>query len=228
MNDASGTLQKYLRERGMTLDPGYFPQAAGVLVQALMEAEVQHITEAERYERSESRRVYRNGYRESLWQTAWGDVLLKIPKLRRGTYYPRFLDAAENHIHELVLTAYTQGIDWQHLHSQLHSLNLEPLHPGELADIGQQLADIVQQFRSAPLDSHMTGLYLDIVDFMQGSRARSLLIAIGIDQSGAYRLLTHEIALDADDETWLKLLRGVQARGLRHVDHVISAQDYGV
>ncbi len=228
MNDASRVLQKYLHQRGLSLDPAYVPQAAGVLVQALMEAEVQHITDAERYERSHARRVYRNGYRESLWQTAWGDILLKIPKLRRGTYYPQFLDSAETLIQELVLDAYTRGIDRQQLADQLRTLAMEPLQLSELADMSERLEDVVRSFREAPLENHMTGLYLDIVDFMQGSRARSLLVAIGIDEAGEYRLLAHDIVINADDEAWLKLLRGLQARGLRHLEHVVSAQDYGV
>ncbi len=59
----------------------------------LMEVEVSELVGAERGERRpEERATHRNGYRAREWQTRPGTLELQIPKLRRGSYFPSFLE----------------------------------------------------------------------------------------------------------------------------------------
>jgi transposase-like protein len=58
----------------------------------LMEMEVGNLTGAGHGEKSPARLVQRNGYRERDWQTRAGTVELRIPKLRKGCYFPGFLE----------------------------------------------------------------------------------------------------------------------------------------
>lgn len=59
---------------------------------AIMEAEVSQLTGADHGERSDARATYRNGYRPRDFDTRVGTVPLAIPKVREGTYCPRFLE----------------------------------------------------------------------------------------------------------------------------------------
>ena len=63
-----------------------------LLAQALMELEVSEEIGAERYQRTDERKTYRNGYRKRRWDTRVGTVQLKIPKLRQGSYFPSLLE----------------------------------------------------------------------------------------------------------------------------------------
>ena len=63
-----------------------------LLAQALMELEVDEGIGAERYQRTVERKTYRNGYRKRRWDTRVGTVQLKIPKLRKGSYFPSLLE----------------------------------------------------------------------------------------------------------------------------------------
>ena len=58
----------------------------------LMEAEVQARTGAAHGVRDPGRQAQRNGYRERGWETRVGRVELAIPKLRKGSYFPSFLE----------------------------------------------------------------------------------------------------------------------------------------
>ncbi len=64
-----------------------------VLSEARMEWAVSQQVGAEPYARDGARTPYRNGYRERLWQTRVGDVPLRIPKVRDGSYFPSLLEA---------------------------------------------------------------------------------------------------------------------------------------
>src|SRR4051795_12828591 len=82
------------------------------VVQQLMEAEVSELIGAERGERSEERLTHRNGYRPRRWDTRAGELELTIPKIRRGSYFPSFLEPrrrSEQALVSVVQQAYVCG-----------------------------------------------------------------------------------------------------------------------
>jgi transposase-like protein len=62
----------------------------GFAAQRLMELEVEGLTGASYGEKNPERLAQRNGYRDRTWETRAGTVELRIPKLRRGCYFPAF------------------------------------------------------------------------------------------------------------------------------------------
>src|SRR5215467_8771319 len=69
---------------------------AEAVLQLLMEADVEGLIGAGRYERSSERSTWRNGYRERILDTRLGSLQLRIPKLRQGSYFPPFLEARKS------------------------------------------------------------------------------------------------------------------------------------
>jgi putative transposase len=69
----------------------YVKAAVEAALNALMDAEVSAMVQADHYQRSGTRTAYRNGYRVRRWRTDVGTLVLHIPKLRSGSYYPAFL-----------------------------------------------------------------------------------------------------------------------------------------
>ncbi len=65
-----------------------------LVLQALIDREATEVIGAERYERSDARTTWRNGSRERLLATKAGDVELRIPKLRTGSFFPPSSSAA--------------------------------------------------------------------------------------------------------------------------------------
>lgn len=64
----------------------------GFTAEKLMALEVGAATVAGYDEKSGLRVAQRNDYRDRDWETRAGTVELRIPKLRTGSYFPRFLD----------------------------------------------------------------------------------------------------------------------------------------
>jgi len=73
-------------------DLDFMRRAMEVVLQALIDLEAAREIGAGRYERTESRRTYRNGNRDRLLSTKAGDVNLRILKLRQGSFFPSLLE----------------------------------------------------------------------------------------------------------------------------------------
>ena len=79
----------------------------------IMEVEIETRTGAAKGARSPLREVQRNGYRERDWDTRTGRISLKIPKLRKDSYLPSFLEprrTAEKALVAVIQEAYVKGI----------------------------------------------------------------------------------------------------------------------
>jgi putative transposase len=110
MTDEMMSLQALLEKSS---DTDLLREMIGFAAHRLMELEVETLTGAARGERSADRLTHRNGYRERDWETRAGTVELRIPKLRRGSYFPGFLEPrrlAEKALTAVIQEAYIQGV----------------------------------------------------------------------------------------------------------------------
>lgn len=97
-------------------DADFLREMIGFAAQRLMDLEVGGLTGAGYGEKSSDRLAQRNGYRERDRGTRAGTVELRIPRLRKGSYYPALLEprrVAEKALTAVVQEAYIQGISTQ-------------------------------------------------------------------------------------------------------------------
>ena len=85
----------------------------GTMLQELVDAEATAFIGAGPHERTEARVTQRNGTRDKTVTTATGDLTIKIPKVRTGSFFPallaprRRIDVA---LHAVVMQAYVEGV----------------------------------------------------------------------------------------------------------------------
>jgi len=94
-------------------DADLLREMIGFAAERLMDLEVGAKTNAEYGEKSTERTSQRSGYRERDWQTRAGQVELKIPRLRTGSYFPYFpapRRSVEKALTAVIQEAYVHGI----------------------------------------------------------------------------------------------------------------------
>src|SRR4051794_40081833 len=201
----------------------------------LMEAEVSQVVGAELGERRpEDRMTHRNGYRTREWQTRAGTIELQIPKLRRGSYFPSFLEPrrrSEQALLAVIQQCYVCGVSTRRVDQLVESLGLR-VSKSEVSRICQALDEHVDAFRSRPLEGAYPYLFLDakVEKVRDGGRVvtKALVIAHGVHESGRREILGIDVGEAETEAFWTDFLRSLVARGLVGVQLAISDAHAGL
>jgi putative transposase len=228
-------LNDYLRKLNLDLDPDFLRGTIQVLTGLLMEAAVRSHIGAAPHERTPERTTQRNGYREREWQTRVGEIDLRIPRLRTGSYFPSFLEPrrrAEKALLNVIQTAYLQGVSTRKIDDLVQALGLEGLDKSAVSRITAELDTAVTAFRQRPLTDAYPYLWLDAlyIKVRQNHRVvgMAVVIAIGVRSTGEREILGVDIGASEEGAFWTAFLRSLVQRGLRGVQLVISDAHSGL
>jgi transposase-like protein len=205
------------------------------VVQQLMEAEVSELVGATRGERArEERLTHRNGYRARRWATRAGEIELAIPKLRRGSYFPSFLEPrrrSEQALVSVVQEAYVAGVSTRKVDQVVESLGLR-ISKSEVSRICEGLDEQVEVFRNRPLEGRYPYLWLDakVEKVRDGGRVvrKALVLAYGVHESGYREVIGLDVGEAETEAFWRSFLRSLLERGLTGVQLVVSDAHAGL
>ena len=99
-----------------------------LVLQALIELEAAQAIGAEPYERRPERTTHRNGHRERTLSTKAGDLELRIPKLRSGTFFPTLLEPRrriDRALWAVVMEAYVHGVSTRKVDDLVRALGID-------------------------------------------------------------------------------------------------------
>ena len=129
-----------------------------------MELEVGGLTGTAHGERSPDRLVQRNGYRGRDWQTRAGTVELRIPRLRRGFYFPTFLEArrtAEKALTAVIQEAYVHGISTRSVNDLVRAIGIEGVSKSQVSRLRSEIDERVHDFLFRPIKGDWPYFWLD-------------------------------------------------------------------
>jgi transposase-like protein len=232
MTDDKIALRELL-EKGS--DATFLREMIGFAAQRLMELDVGEATGAAHGERSPDRLVQRNGYRDRDWQTRVGTVELRIPKLRRGSYFPAFLEprrTAEKALTAVIQEAYIQGISTRSVDDLVRAMGMEGISKSQVSRLCAEIDDRVKDFLGRPIEGDWPYLWLDATYVKVREAGRivpvAVTIAVGVNADGRREVLGMAVGSSEAEPFWLDFLRSLKRRGLAGVKLVISDAHEGL
>jgi len=216
-------------------DADLLREMIGFTAQRLMELEVEGLTGAPYGEKSQERLVQRNGYRDRIWETRAGTVELRIPKLRKGSYFPGFLEPrrlAEKALAAVVQEAYVHGVSTRSVDDLVKAMGMTGISKSQVSRLCEEIDEKVKAFLSRPIEGDWPYLWIDAtyVKVRQSGRIVSVavIVAVGVNSDGRREVLGMDIGPSEAETFWTEFLRKLARRGLRGVKLVISDAHEGI
>ena len=216
-------------------DADLLREMIGFSAQRLMELEVQGLTGAEHGERTPERINQRNGYRDRPWETRAGTVDLKVPKLRKGSYFPAFLEPrrmAEKALTAVIHEAYIQGVSTRSVDDLVQAMGMSGISKSQVSRLCGEIDDKIRSFLDRPLEGEWPYLWLDATYVKVREAGRiipvAVTVAVAVNDQGRREVLGMAIGASEAETFWTSFLRSLTRRGLRGVQLVISDDHKGL
>lgn len=211
--------------------------ATETLHQALIEAELTAVIGAGPHERTESRTAQRTGSRPRTLTTTAGDLELRIPKLRAGSFFPSPLERRRRigqALVTVVMEASLHGVSTRKVDDLVRALGADTgISESEVSRICADLDEEVAAFR----DRSLTGtacphVFPDATCCKARVNRRvisqAVVIATGVAADGHREVLGCAVGDSEDGAFWTAFLRSLEGRGLAGTQLVISDAHTGL
>lgn len=172
--------------------------------------------------------------------TKAGDVELRIPKLRKGSFFPIILEPRrriDQALYAVVMEAYVHGISTRSVDDLVEAMGGTGVSKSEVSRICANLDEVVGAFRTRALDhAEFPYIYLDATYLHVRNKpgkggqvvSMAVVVATGVTARGDREILGLDVG-DSEDETfWRAFLLSLKQRGLGAVKLVISDQHSGL
>jgi len=208
----------------------------GGMLQAVVDAEATSHIGAGLHQRNDDRTTRRNGTRDKLVTTAAGDLTVKIPKVRTGSFFPallaprRRIDVA---LHAVVMQAYVEGVSTRRVDDLVIAMGGTGISKSEVSRICAQLDTEAAIWRTRTLD-HIAFPYVFLdatyckVRLNGRVVSQAVVIATGVSADGRREVLGCATGDSETEAFWTEFLRDLRDRGLTGVQLVISDAHRGL
>jgi putative transposase len=195
----------------------------------MMGLEIEARTGAASGSHSVARFNHRNGYREHGWDTRAGRIDLAIPKLRKGGYFPSFLQprrTAEKALAAVIQEAYVHGVSTRSVDDLVKAMGASGVSKSQGSRLVAEIDERVNAFMARPIEGEWPYLWIDAtyLKVREGGRivSTAAIIAVGVNTDGRREVLSVATGPSEAEPFWKAFLRSLADRGLRGVKLVIA------
>ena len=201
----------------------------------VMQIEAMQQAGAEPYQRAESRKAHRNGYKNRSLKTRVGEIQLKKPQFREIAFETKVFarySRVEKALLNAVIESYLQGVSTRRIKDIVSQLGIEDLSASSVSRISKELDEKVEEFLKRPIEQAVPYLFVDASYFKVRNESRyvtkAFLVVAGIREDGYREILGARIADVEDELFWSGLFQDLKDRGLSGVKLVVSDGHKGI
>jgi putative transposase len=232
MTDAKMALLELVEQEA---DTDLVREMLAFAAERMMEMEIEAKTGAPAGTRSPDRLNHRNGYRERDWDTRAGRIELAIPKLRKGSYFPSFLEprrTAEKALVAVIQEAYIQGISTRSVDNLVKAMGGTGVSKSQVSRLIIEIDERVNAFLNRPIEGEWPYMWIDATYLKEREGGRivstAVIVAVGVNTLGKREVLGVASGPSEAEPFWKGFLRSLADRGLRGVKLVISDDHKGL
>lgn len=201
----------------------------------VMRLEAMQQVGVEPYQRAESRKAHRNGYKNRSLKTRVGEIQLKKPQFREIAFETKVFDRysrVEKALINAVIESYLQGVSTRRVKDIVSQLGIEDLSASSVSRISKELDEKVEEFLQRPIEFAVPYIFVDASYFKVRNSSRyvtkAFLIVTGVREDGYREILGARIADVEDELFWSGLFQDLKDRGLSGVKLVVSDGHKGI
>lgn len=202
---------------------------------ALLDKEADELVNAEKYERSSDRQVYRSGHYKRNLHTAAGEVELKVPKLKGIHFETAIIERyrhRESSVEEALIEMFLAGVSVRRVEDITEALWGTKVSHGTISNLNKKAFEHIETWRTRPLSGEYPYVYVNGVYLKRnwGSEIQnvSVLVAIGVSQDGCREILGAAEGMKEDRESWRSFFVWLKERGLTGVRLIIGDKNLGM
>jgi transposase-like protein len=201
----------------------------------LLDAEADRLCGARKYERTEGRKDTRAGSYDRQLHTKAGEVTLTVPKLRNLPFETAIIERyrrRESSVEEALIEMYLTGVSVRRVEDITQALWGTRVSASTVSDLNQKIYGKINEWRERPLVGDFPYVFLDGLWLKRswGGEVKnvSVLVAIGVSQSGYREILGVSEGAKEDTASWTNFLRELKDRGLKGVELFVSDKCLGL
>ena len=160
---------------------------------------------------------------------------LKIPKLRKGSYFPGFLEprrAGEKALAAVIQEAYIQGVSTRSVDELVKAMGMSGISKSQVSRLCADIDERVNAFLNRPIEGDWPYLWIDATYMKVREAGRivsvAVIIAVGVNTDGVREVLGMAVGPSEAEPFWTSFLRLLTRRGLRGVKLVIADSHEGL
>ena len=232
MTDSRVALAELIEKGG---DADFLKDVLAFALQRLMDMEAEAACGAGLHARSAERVNSRNGYRDRPLETRVGRIDLQVPKLRKGSYFPSFLEprrTVEKALTAVIQEAYIQGISTRSVDALVQAMGMSGISKSQVSRLCGEIDERVTAFLNRPIEGEWPYLWLDATYLKVREAGHivsvAVIIAVAVNTDGRREVLGMAVGTSEAEVFWTGFLRTLTRRGLRGVKLVISDCHEGI
>ena len=210
-------------------------QSVQEVLNSLLDAEADQLTNARKYERTEQRQDTRAGHYTRKLLTGAGEVTLEVPKLRTLTFEIAIIERyrrRETSVEEALVEMYLAGVSTRRIEDITELLWDAKLSAGTMSRLNGKVYEQIEVWRNRPLSGAYPYVYLDGIYLKRNWGGEyenvAILIAMAVNQRGEREVIGATEGMKEDKESWLGFLRHLKGRGLQGTQLFIADKCTGL